>query len=590
MEFRLFQDVTIPGDADSATLSWQSRFQWNFTIAGGLAQPRTVDVEVRDPATGDLLATVFAFSTGPETANPTGNTGWQTHTADLSAFIGQTVRVQFREAVPQPGSGPAQAEFDAISLIASSEPAIQNLDASGAVLGHAAAAPVSTETIAFSEVTPRPADGAVIKGVTFDYKIGGVDSTAAGIGLSTGPGATNNLSPPLLEGPAFGILAMDFAEPVVALEFGFALSNTISTPSALTVQLFDESNVLVETITVAGAPDPTFTGGKFSYSGDAISRAVVDFNESIAGAFALDNVVFSTPSDGPADVYEITANVGDMIDLSTLTPGDGPHEFENGFDPKIELVDPNGDVVATDDNSGPDGRNAALTHPVTISGKYLVRILSPRGPGGEYVLRALAAPTVESILYFNENAAAEKNFTADGTGQRSIVKQIQVTFAGSEVVVPLGPVTDKSFVLESVPGGSAVGLEVLSRLHDPVAKKTIVTLGVLSGSPLVNAFGSLNDGRYQLTIDGALLGVDGDGDGALGGEAVDEFFRFFGDSDGDRDVDNRDQANYLQTIRGTAGFAKFIPVFDFNNDDNVQTGGATGIDLTEFRKRYGKRI
>lgn len=50
------------------------------------------------------------------TIDPTGDTGWQTHSADLSAHTGSTVRLRFREEIPNVFTGPAQIEFDAISL------------------------------------------------------------------------------------------------------------------------------------------------------------------------------------------------------------------------------------------------------------------------------------------------------------------------------------------------------------------------------------------------------------------------------------------------------------------------------------------
>src|SRR5262249_29984993 len=53
---------------------------------------------------------------GPEATNPTGDTGWLTHTADLTAFAGRQVRLMFREAVPETFSGPGQFELDAVSL------------------------------------------------------------------------------------------------------------------------------------------------------------------------------------------------------------------------------------------------------------------------------------------------------------------------------------------------------------------------------------------------------------------------------------------------------------------------------------------
>ena len=109
MEFVMYQDLLLPATS-ALELSWQDRAQWEFFTA---TLPRLYDVEVRHPVTDVLLATLFTFSTGLTTS---GDTGWQTHSVDLSAFGGQTVRLSFREQIPEPFTGPAQIEFDAISL------------------------------------------------------------------------------------------------------------------------------------------------------------------------------------------------------------------------------------------------------------------------------------------------------------------------------------------------------------------------------------------------------------------------------------------------------------------------------------------
>ena len=116
MEFRLYQDVAIPAGAAAVSLTWKDRIQWDFTFGGGLAQPRTYTVEVLDPTTGALLGTVYSFSTGSEATNPTGNTGWLTHSVDLTPFAGQSVRLMFREVVPEGLAGPGSFELDAVSL------------------------------------------------------------------------------------------------------------------------------------------------------------------------------------------------------------------------------------------------------------------------------------------------------------------------------------------------------------------------------------------------------------------------------------------------------------------------------------------
>lgn len=90
------------------------------------------------------------------------------------------------------------------------------------------------------------------------------------------------------------------------------------------------------------------------------------------------------------DWYSFAAQAGDELELSTLTPADGPGEFVNLLDVQIELYDPAGNLVAADDNSGP-GTNAALNHVALQSGIYRVRVLAAPGTQGEYFLHVLGA-------------------------------------------------------------------------------------------------------------------------------------------------------------------------------------------------------
>ena len=88
--------------------------------------------------------------------------------------------------------------------------------------------------------------------------------------------------------------------------------------------------------------------------------------------------------------------------------------------------------------------------------------------------------------------------------------------------------------------GTVVGVVASSQV---VGDQTVVTL-TFKGAGITA--GSLADGRYTLTAfadrihDATGQALDGDGDGAPGGDYVDHLFRLFGDADGDGDVDNKD--------------------------------------------------
>ncbi|MEM7394640.1 MAG: hypothetical protein AAF492_20075, partial [Verrucomicrobiota bacterium] len=61
-------------------------------------------------------------------------------------------------------------------------------------------------------------------------------------------------------------------------------------------------------------------------------------------------------------------------------------EFDNHLDPAVELYDPTGSLIVRDDNSGPGGTNAMLTHTSTLAGVYSVRLFGTNNSKGEVVL------------------------------------------------------------------------------------------------------------------------------------------------------------------------------------------------------------
>ncbi|HTM53311.1 MAG TPA: hypothetical protein VL175_04755, partial [Pirellulales bacterium] len=87
--------------------------------------------------------------------------------------------------------------------------------------------------------------------------------------------------------------------------------------------------------------------------------------------------------------------------------------------------------------------------------------------------------------------------------------------------------------------------------------------------------GSLADGNYNLNVRAAkvhdLLGhqLDGDGNGLSGGNRVDEFFRLFGDADGDHDVDNLDFDRFKDTRFVHVGDPGYLWYFDFDGDGAI---------------------
>src|SRR5262249_25302787 len=66
----------------------------------------------------------------------------------------------------------------------------------------------------------------------------------------------------------------------------------------------------------------------------------------------------------PSDYYKISATENAMLKFDTATPARSAGAFVNNFDPLIRLYDAAGNLVASNDNGAPDGRNASLNYKV----------------------------------------------------------------------------------------------------------------------------------------------------------------------------------------------------------------------------------
>jgi len=112
LTYDLFQDVTIASGVN-AILTTNHRIQYDgFGITSTL--DRIFEISILDLG-GLLLANLYSESI---TLNGAGLTdlGWNNQTFDLSSFAGNTVRINFHEFISEDFTGPANIEFDDISL------------------------------------------------------------------------------------------------------------------------------------------------------------------------------------------------------------------------------------------------------------------------------------------------------------------------------------------------------------------------------------------------------------------------------------------------------------------------------------------
>ena len=148
-------------------------------------------------------------------------------------------------------------------------------------------------TITFSELPAGPVNGLSVGGVTFGFTINGLASSDATFGSTAGPGPTPFNSPPHLEGSTLGLLMLDFASPIVFLQFGSHLSIESDVTSALGVQLYDSSMTpLGGLLSVDMIRSPNFAGGRFEYDGPAARHAAIQFKDQAATRFTIDALTF----------------------------------------------------------------------------------------------------------------------------------------------------------------------------------------------------------------------------------------------------------------------------------------------------------
>jgi methionine-rich copper-binding protein CopC len=291
-----------------------------------------------------------------------------------------------------------------------------------------------------------------------------------------------------------------------------------------------------------------------------ISRSTADIAYVIAAGIGtditpMDNLAYSGNSD--TDHYSIELGEGDIISIDASLPGAGPFLFDNGLDQassqlQIELVDPNGTVVATGSSS--------IQHTSDASGTWKVNV-SATSDEGEYLLSHHVNARVEVTDFI----------LGDGSNNRSFVDQFTLNFNG---VVDL---QQDALSLVHRETGQAVDLDWVI---DNTSGQSVVT-AVFSGA-LTESGGSLIDGNYELTVDGSLLGSSAYGDNFVYGDSeTDAFYRFFGDVDRNRTVDIFDLLPFRLTYRLAEGDQDFDGRFDSNGDGEIDV-----FDLLRFRQNF----
>jgi subtilisin family serine protease len=206
-------------------------------------------------------------------------------------------------------------------------------------------------------------------------------NAAGDIGLTFMQSSSSEFTSMYVAGQAQGVTGGGISVPVLAKAGNQTYPGSRSGDySGITVDPVTDSFWAANEVSLSGTPDPLW------------STHIAEFSV-LAGE--------------DADYYQFAVSAGDALILETYTPFDGPLEIDNTIDLQIELYAPDGSLVAADDNSAADGRNALINHSASETGTYTVRVGGAAGAAaGEYFLDiagATGANTPPTIVDIDPN-------------------------------------------------------------------------------------------------------------------------------------------------------------------------------------------
>ncbi len=164
-----------------------------------------------------------------------------------------------------------------------------------------------------------------------------------------------------------------------------------------------------------------------------------------------------------------------------------------------------------------------------VLGGATFRVNYNAGDGNDVVLTRLATGITSLVI-------------ADGSAQRSMVKDITVAFGG---LVNFPTNKSDAIILTRTGPGAPTGAVTVT-VDTATLSTATQTIAKLTFSGSMTQFNSLIDGNYQLQVLGALLTdqggqlVDADNNGTAGGTNSSVLHRLYGDSNGDQTVNSAD--------------------------------------------------
>ncbi len=288
------------------------------------------------------------------------------------------------------------------------------------------------------------------------------------------------------------------------------------------------------------------------------------------GFFNVNNSIVALNEGGQFGGQTITGNSKNLIDSDPAfirNPSDGGDGW--GDDLETNDIDESanddyGDLRLRSDSPAIDAGDNALA--VDTEGNPLTTDLegNPRIFGG----------TVDIGAYESDvNAPPHVTEVTIGQGNgRSAIRRINVSF--HEAVLEL--LNADALQLSNLTTGEAISADAMTVEVDSITSTATLTFPGLPG-------GRLPDGNYSATILADAV-VDPSGN-PMAADYTFEFHSFFGDSDGDRDVDFADLFRFRKTYQKTSADVGFDSRFDIDADGDVDTA-----DLFAFRQNYLKAL
>ncbi len=168
------------------------------------------------------------------------------------------------------------------------------------------------------------------------------------------------------------------------------------------------------------------------------------------------------------------------------------------------------------------------------------------------------------------------SFQVNDDFQRSMVTSIAVQFS-DDVSASLDT---SDLILRNLDTDQAVDPSNMALSYDGATDTATFTFPGLMGT-------SLGNGNYTATLsasgitDGSGLTLDGNGDDRGGDDYNFDFYRLFGDSGVDRDVDNLDLIRFRQAFPKIDPDPQYNPIFDSEQDGDIDN-----LDLIRFRQTF----